>query len=102
MRIVAYVLLSFGGLLCVLNFYLSFLRYPLYKLRGKQSEYRWVSGIPLFGSVFVAVALVILREPFGIIVFGVILAALDTGGLHWFIGTMAFMGVREFFRGDRS
>ena len=97
MQIVAYVLLVLGGLLCVLNFYLSFLRYPVYRLRGRQSEYRWASGIPLIGSALVVVALLILREPFVVVTIGVLTAAIDTGGLHWFIGTMVYMGVRELF-----
>src|SRR5580658_3637120 len=37
-----------GAILCVTNFYLSFLRYPLHRLRGLPREsYHWDSGIPV-------------------------------------------------------
>jgi hypothetical protein len=34
-KIVAFCFFGAGGFLCALNFYLSFLRYPLYCLRGR-------------------------------------------------------------------
>ena len=80
-----------GGCLCVLNFYLSFLRYPVHRLRGMPKEsYRWVSGIPLFGSAFVALSLLHLLSSSPILAAGIVLIAIDTGGIHWFAGTMVY------------
>ena len=80
-----------GGWLCVLNFYLSFVRYPVHRLRGLAKEsYRWVSGIPLFGSAFVALSLLHLHSFSMILITGIVLIAIDTGGIHWFAGTMIY------------
>jgi hypothetical protein len=79
---VAYLLLVVGGCCCCINFYLSFLRYPLYKLLRK--EYRWESGLPVFGSLFVAIATALLWHQTRIAWLGSFLIAIDTGGLHGF------------------
>lgn len=48
MKWIMTALLVLGGLLCGLNFYLSFLRYPVHRMMGKKKEeYRGVSGIPV-------------------------------------------------------
>ncbi len=53
-------LLSFGGCISILNFYLSFLRYPLHVLRGgNKDNFQWVSGFPLVGTVFLLAALLL-------------------------------------------
>ena len=78
-----------GGFFCLLNFYLSFLRYPLHKLKGGSGDsYRWVSGIPLIGSLLVAASLLVLNETKWVLVSGLVLIAMDTGGIHWFAGTI--------------
>jgi hypothetical protein len=42
---------AIGGAVTALNFYLYFLRYPLYRLLGGSPEhYRYSSGLPLFGQ----------------------------------------------------
>jgi hypothetical protein len=92
-----YILFALGALISCLNFYLSFLRYPLYRLLGR--EYRWESGLPLFGSLFLVVAVVLLRESPGFFWGGLALALLDTGGLHWFLAVIIWHGV---FRRDRT
>jgi len=90
-KIAAYMLFCLGGLICFVNFYLSFLRYPLYKLLNK--EYKFVSGFPVFGSMFVVISLIFLwREPW-ILIPGLTLIAIDTGGLHWFLGTAFYYEV---------
>jgi hypothetical protein len=54
MEIIAYMLFGLGGFFCLLNFYLSFLRYPIYRLPGGgNKEYKWSSGAPVLGSLFV-------------------------------------------------
>lgn len=90
----AWIAFALGALLCLTNFYLSFLRYPLYRLRGLPKEsYRWVSGIPLFGSLFVGLSLFGLSDLTGMVSVAVVLIVIDTGGLHWFVGTMIYQFV---------
>ena len=52
---------------------------------GTRESYRYVSGIPLFASLMVALS---LPWGWGITwwrVAGLILIAIDTGGLHWLV-----------------
>ena len=88
------ILFCLGGIICVMNFYLSFLRYPVFLLRGgRKSEFQWMSGAPLIGSLSVAVGLGYLYETGWILVTGPILILMDTGGLHWFLGTMLYQWI---------
>ncbi|MBN2446756.1 MAG: hypothetical protein JXO22_08520 [Phycisphaerae bacterium] len=93
--LIGYILLALGGFLCLLNFYLSALRYPIHVLRGGTREsYRYVSGIPLFASLIVAIS---LPWGWGIMwwrAVGLILIAIDTGGLHMFIAIMTWQWFR--------
>ena len=95
MSLVTHTMLVVGGLTCLVNFYLSFLRYPLFKLRGRESQYRWVSGFPLIGSLLVVAALVIGGFRGWLFVLGLVLATIDTGGLHWFVGTQVVSTLRD-------
>jgi len=82
-------LFCIGGCFCILNFYLSFLRYPLHKRKcGDTKEYKWVSGAPILGSLFVAISLLYFYPISWICILGLILIAIDTGGIHWFVGAM--------------
>lgn len=89
-----WVLLIVGGTICLLNVYLSFLRYPLHRALGRKREsYRWVSGIPILGSMTLVLAWTFWtrhQESLAIDVAVASLALLDTGGIHWFVGTMAY------------
>jgi hypothetical protein len=85
----AYVLFALGAFVCCLNFYLSFLRYPLCKLLRR--EYKWVSGIPLLGSLLLVVAVAVLHESPLFFWGGIMIALIDTGGLHWFVGILLWM-----------
>jgi hypothetical protein len=96
MMILAYTLFAVGAFLCLLNFYLSFLRYPLYRLFGR--EYQHASGVPLFGSLLLVIAVTLLYERPLLFWSGITLALLDTGGLHWFAGIMLWT---YFFHRDR-
>jgi hypothetical protein len=95
---IGWVLLTAGGFLCVLNAYLSWLRYPLYRLRGGlPEEYRGVSGIPLLGSLLVALAWAVRvrhEDSIGWAAIVWILVAIDTGGLHWFLVSVVFHRLR--------
>jgi hypothetical protein len=90
-EILGYVLFALGAIVSCLNFYLSVVRYPLYKLLGL--EYRWVSGLPLFGSLLLIVAVVILQESPFLFWSGLVIAIIDTGGLHWFAAVMLWFYV---------
>ena len=94
---VGYGLLALGGFVCALNFYLTFLRYPLHRLRGQ--PFRWVSGFPLVGSLFVVPCLWWLPLLSWAFWLAVVLAVLDTGGLHWFAGVLLW---HRFFPSSRT
>jgi len=94
MTIIALGLLILGGFICCLNFYLSFLRYPIHKIGGgNKSNYRWVSGLPLIGSLFVAVSLLKYWHTTWVFVSAIILIAMDTGGIHWFLVTILYHAI---------
>ncbi len=90
MKIIANIIFCLGGFICCLNFYLSFLHYPLYKILKKTEKYKWVSGLPLVGSLFVAISLFLLYQIKWILILGIILISIDTGGIHWFLGTVLY------------
>ena len=94
MGIIAYMLFGLGGFFCLLNFYLSFLRYPIYRLLGgTKKEYKWVSGAPLLGSLFVGIGLISHYEIKWMLILGLALILIDTGGPHWFLATMFYYAV---------
>jgi hypothetical protein len=87
-------MLGFGGFVCCVNFYLSFLRYMVHRMMGvKKEEYRWVSGIPVFGSLFVAISLFKFWQSPWLLALGISLIVIDTGGLHWLVGTIFYRQV---------
>ena len=94
MSVFAWIAFGLGAFLCVTNFYLSFLRYTVRRLRGLPREsYRWVSGFPLLGSLFVALSLFALYSLPFVLPVGLVLIAIDTGGIHWFVGGMIYHSV---------
>jgi hypothetical protein len=95
-EVIAHTLFALGASICALNAYLSFLRYPLYKLSGR--KFQWVSGIPVFGSLLVVIALIIHHESWWLLASGIVLALFDTGGVHWFAGWLLWM---YLFRRDK-
>ena len=90
-----YPLFALGAFFCGLNFYLSFLRAPLLRRKGvPPNEIRHVSGAPMIGSLFVLVGLPAVHAVPGLVPLGILLILIDTGGPHWFVGTMLFMAIR--------
>jgi hypothetical protein len=84
----ALILLAFGAFLSFINFYLSFLCYPVHIFRGgNRADYKWVSGFPLVGTLFIVLALVAdgLERPI-VLYTGLIALFMDTGGVLWIIG----------------
>jgi hypothetical protein len=51
-------------------------------------ECRHVSGIPVIGTIFLAVALLLIQKSLLIWMLATIILVLDTGGLQWFVLTM--------------
>ena len=93
------ILLVLGATLTLTNAYLSFLRYPIHRARGGEPEaYRWVSGFPVFGSLFLWISIFLLPTT-GLKWLAGLLSVFDTGGIHVFLGTMWWRGqLGEFFR----
>lgn len=86
MQWAASILLAAGGLICFLNFYLVFLRYPVYRLvGGNPAEYRFTSGVPLVGSLLVALSLIVFWSNPWLAALALLLMLIDIDGLHWYI-----------------
>ncbi|MEM1084415.1 MAG: hypothetical protein AAGI48_09840 [Verrucomicrobiota bacterium] len=85
LKTIGWSAVGLGAVIGGLNFYLSFLRYPIYRLRGGQKKsYQFVSGVPGIGSLalFVGALLVPPSLPALVLLCGI--ALIDTGGLPWF------------------
>jgi hypothetical protein len=92
----ASLLLLPGGLVCAINFYLSFCRYPLHRLRrGSRESYRYMSGFPLVGSFLVALWIFKFYDRGCILCVALLLIAIDTGGIHWFVGVRIYQNFRQ-------
>jgi hypothetical protein len=90
-EVLAWLALLVGGLVSALNFYLSFCRYALHRLRGGSREsYRWMSGFPLVGSLLVALSIVRFYDAPWILGIALVLIAIDTGGIHWAAGVLIY------------
>ena len=76
----AMIAVAFGLLTAAFNFYLSF-------IRPRRHE-KFVSGAPLAGTIAVVVALLWSFGSTGIAIASLVVLALDTGGLPWFLGVM--------------
>jgi hypothetical protein len=88
--------LIFGGAVAVLNFYLSFIRYPVFRWFWFDWQYRHISGIPLLGSVFLVPAAVyfgVTWTPW-LLAVALCLLLLDTGGVVWAVPIL----LREYWR----
>ncbi|MHC4344741.1 MAG: hypothetical protein ACYSUP_08665 [Planctomycetota bacterium] len=60
-------------------------------MMGRQKkEYRRVSGIPVFGSLFVGISLLKFWQSPWLLALGILLILIDSGGLHWFFGTILY------------
>ena len=89
--VIAIVFLILGGFFCCMNFYLSFLRYPLHRMRcGKKDNYTWMSRVPLIGSFLLALSLLMHHAFSWLFVMAISLIAIDTGGIRWSLGTSLY------------
>lgn len=93
------ILLALGTFVTLMNVYLSFIRYPIDATR---ETYRWVSGLPLVGSLSLWLSIPLLSSV-GLRWFAAVLSVFDTGGVHWFVGTMWWTGqLGPLVRGRRD
>jgi hypothetical protein len=90
--IVGYLLFSVATFIAMANFYLSFVRAPLYRLLGRKCLH--VSGIPLLGSLFLSAAIFFIERTILTWTVAAILLLIDTGGLLWLLLTVAWMALR--------
>lgn len=89
-----YGLLAVAGaaLLGGLNAYLSWVRFPLYCWRhGSREGYRFVSGIPILGSVSGTLGTAAGWGDWRAAVLALVAAVIDPGGLPWFLIAMIRM-----------
>jgi hypothetical protein len=85
MSAVGFTLLALGGALAVLNLYLYFVRRPLVAAFGTTGkDIRHVSGVPVIASVLLVLAIWLLPWSWPSWV-GVVLLALDSGSVAWFL-----------------
>jgi hypothetical protein len=95
---IAWALFALGAFICLLNFYLSCVRYPLHRWRGLPKEaFQWVSGFPLVGSLFVALSLLWLHQLPVMIPIGIAMIVVDTGGIHWFLGVLVYQLFHQIY-----
>ena len=82
----AFVIAGFGALITAINFYLTCVRYPLHQLLKGDQPLKWVSGLPVVGSLFLWIAAAVLwnlgQRQWAI--GALFVSLLDTGGLLWF------------------
>jgi hypothetical protein len=92
LAITGYLCLCVAAVFATINFYLSFLRAPIYKLLGRDCPN--VSGIPLIGNLFVLVAMLLVERTAAVWMIATLLILIDTGGLPWFLLTVSWMTLR--------
>jgi hypothetical protein len=86
----AWAVFVLGGCLCVGNFWI-FIDWLRYELRKPPKEPRkHVSAIPIFGSLLVYFMLKTLGSIPAAMVIGIVLIAIDTGGIPWMIAGIVY------------
>jgi hypothetical protein len=88
-----WALFTLAAVIAGLNFYLSFMRQPLYKWLGRESKF--VSGLPLIGTVLLVLAHFFLQRSWFLWWGTVVVGIMDTGGLPWFVVTVMWMAMRR-------
>jgi hypothetical protein len=69
----------------LLNFWLSFLRPLIFKFRnGSMNKYKFESGIPALGNIFVQLGAMNSFGSVGAALLGLVAVLIDTGGFPWF------------------
>ena len=86
-----------GCFFCLVNIYTSWCRYPVHKylLKKPDSDFKFVSGIPLLGSLFIVLSLYFISDNLILLCLGIFLSVLDTGGIHWYIATLIYASRKD-------
>jgi len=72
--------------IAIINFSLSFVRPRLYCFRhGSMDGYRFVSGVPIVGTLLTILGAIFGFGAVGCAVLGICAFAMDTGGSGWFV-----------------
>jgi len=83
--IVGYGIFVLGAIVSVVNYYISYLRYPVHRMLGNSKDsYKHVSGVPLFGGL-VLIGAWLLPQNFWLSLATALLMLLDTGSISWFV-----------------
>lgn len=95
----ATILLLLGAFIVAINLYTSAFRKLLHDRLHPGEPYRFVSGFPLVGTVFLGIAW--LLSPAGSFpgYIALVLMLLDTGGPHWLIRAV-WLSYRQRGRGN--
>jgi hypothetical protein len=92
MYILACCLFVVGAFMSILNFHLSFVRPLICRLRRR--ECRFISGFPLLGSLLLVISFFCFPAEQAMRWVALAIALFDTGGIHWFGGTMLYHSLR--------
>ena len=84
-----------GGLVALLNFYLSFVAALLHRLRHGVQPARVPSGVPLIGSILLGIVAIALPSGTPTQFVALALLAVDTGGPHWFAVSQVRQAIRH-------
>ncbi|MDT7778120.1 MAG: hypothetical protein QOC99_632 [Acidobacteriota bacterium] len=99
MKVVGFIICGFGALITLVNFYSSYVSYPLHRLISKDKPFTYSSPVPIVGSLLLWLGAIWLRSAGSV---GwrwlLVLSLLDTGGIHWFL---LLMVLAVFFRWRR-
>ena len=91
----AWAVFALGGFICIANFKL-FLNWAIHRLRKRPREsYKHVSAIPIIGSLLVALMLRPLDSIPAAKIVGIVLIAIDMGGIHWMILGLPYVAYRD-------
>lgn len=94
----AWVLIALASMAMAMNLHLSFLRPALYAMRhGKSMNgYKHASGIPLVGSILVAIAVLVAWGNLSVAATSLLILVADTGSVVWLFA--ALVRDRSFWR----
>jgi hypothetical protein len=96
-EIAVWVAFVLGGMICVMNFSLPVRYY--YRRWKKFPRDSFVSPIPILGSLFVFLALRVLDVIPAAKMIGMVLIAIDVGGIHWMMLGIAVQLCRQMWKG---
>jgi uncharacterized membrane protein YcfT len=89
-HVFALVLFVAGGLITLLNVYLSFIRVPMLRRVSPNHIPRWVSGIPFVGSGALWISAMVFPSGDWGVPAALAVSLFDTGGVHWFVLAQAW------------